>query len=512
MLSFSNSILLCAPIALALAAPAGADTITGQVVDENGVGVPNVNIDGVDLSTGDDAAITNGSTNAGGFFNATIDPGTYRLNFKPPLPPTTTLLVGVLDPVVVSGVTNLGTIQLELGVSLSGRVVTPGSQPLQNVDIDIIRMLDSSRVELTGDRTDANGDFLIAAPTGAIEVRFDPAPAGGATLAPTFRELDLSANHAMGTIQLEPGFVVTSIVRRPNGSAVSDADLDARDSTSGEKQYTPGDNTDNNGFVDFVLAAGTYDIEVCAPINDRLTTHVVSNVIVNSNHNLGIITMQPGVLLSGHVQSTGGAPIHRVDLDLFPAGGGAEVPTCNDNTDEQGNYAFVVPTGNFDVRFMPELTDPYCFLDVPGVVINNDRTLDATLPDTLGTRRCSANANSTGSPARLMACGSASSSAGDLTLLSVSLPNQPGIFFHGANPINVAFGNGRLCAGGGLRRGTVVSASDNVALYAYDNSNAKRDLSDHIGTTRNFQHWFRDPMGGGARFNTSDSLSIDILP
>ncbi len=51
----------------------------------------------------------------------------------------------------------------------------------------------------------------------------------------------------------------------------------------------------------------------------------------------------------------------------------------------------------------------------------------------IGTKYCTANANSTGSPADLSASGSASSGAGALMLTSLPVPNQFGIFFHGAN-------------------------------------------------------------------------------
>jgi hypothetical protein len=61
-----------------------------------------------------------------------------------------------------------------------------------------------------------------------------------------------------------------------------------------------------------------------------------------------------------------------------------------------------------------------------------------------------------------------------------------------------------------------VSGSGNVARYTYDHSDAKHSLAGYVGATRNFQYWYRDPMGsgncGGATFNTSDAVSIAILP
>jgi hypothetical protein len=130
----------------------------------------------------------------------------------------------------------------------------------------------------------------------------------------------------------------------------------------------------------------------------------------------------------------------------------------------------------------------------------------------LGTKYCTANNNSTGSPADISASGSASSGAGDLTLTSAPVPNQNGVFFHGSGQAAVPFGNGFLCATGNVKRGLVVGAAGNTVSYTYDNSLLKKDLSAHIGTTRNFQHWTRDPMGGGALHNTSNGISIDILP
>lgn len=130
----------------------------------------------------------------------------------------------------------------------------------------------------------------------------------------------------------------------------------------------------------------------------------------------------------------------------------------------------------------------------------------------VGSKYCTANFNSTGSPADLSAAGSRSAAAGTLALTSAPVPNQFGVFFHGQSPSQTPFGNGFLCTTGGITRGAVVSAASNVASYTYDNSDPKHSLTAFAGSTRYFQHWFRDPMGGGALFNTSNALSIAILP
>lgn len=130
--------------------------------------------------------------------------------------------------------------------------------------------------------------------------------------------------------------------------------------------------------------------------------------------------------------------------------------------------------------------------------------------DPLGTKYCAATANSTGAPADISASGT-SAAAGDIALTSAPVPNQPGIFFHGPSPDGVPFGNGVRCVGGQLVRGAVTVGAGNTATYPYDNSDSKHSLLSQVGILRHFQHWFRDPLAGGAAFNLSDGV-VFIVP
>jgi hypothetical protein len=130
-----------------------------------------------------------------------------------------------------------------------------------------------------------------------------------------------------------------------------------------------------------------------------------------------------------------------------------------------------------------------------------------------GTKYCVANNNTTGAPADISSSGSASASAGNLTLTSAPVPNQNSIFFHAANQAQVPFGCSFLCATGNIIRGAITLGSGNVATYTYNNSDSKHNLGGFVGATRNFQHWFRDPMATcGNTFNTSNAIAIGILP
>jgi hypothetical protein len=83
----------------------------------------------------------------------------------------------------------------------------------------------------------------------------------------------------------------------------------------------------------------------------------------------------------------------------------------------------------------------------------------------------------------------------------------------GANQISIAFGNGRQCASGQITRFPLLftDGSGNAAA-AVDNTTAPALGNIVSGRTWNWQFWFRDPMGGGAAFNTSNGLSVTYCP
>jgi len=127
---------------------------------------------------------------------------------------------------------------------------------------------------------------------------------------------------------------------------------------------------------------------------------------------------------------------------------------------------------------------------------------------TLGEPHCTATPNSSGCPASVTALGQASVSANDLTLLATPVPDQPFIFFFGPNRIQVPFGNGFLCAGGGLTRILPPGAAlGGVALRPVDLPGVRLVPGAH-----SFQCWFRDPAGGGSALNTSDAVEVVFVP
>lgn len=124
---------------------------------------------------------------------------------------------------------------------------------------------------------------------------------------------------------------------------------------------------------------------------------------------------------------------------------------------------------------------------------------------------CEALPNSTGLPARLDVLGSRVVADNDLTLtVDQAVPGNFGLFFYGPNAIEIPFGEGRLCVGGGVRRlgppQTIGAGGDALRPVDLTAPPAAGELLP--GTHFGFQFWYRDPAGGPFGFNSSNSKDV----
>ena len=360
--------------------PSSADLLIGKVVDSAGQPVAGVDIDIDNLRGGGDPPVSGDFTDAFGNFSVTVPAGFYDIIFVPPKPPLTTHLISVVPNVIVAGTKDLGTVTLTPGIAFSGRTVTSSGVPVSNINLDI---KNASGVELlvTGDHTDAAGKFLMAAPMTEFIVEFVTTGAvWPTTLAPKAFHIAPTGATDLGDIVLPDGFVVSGFVNGPGG-ALQGADLDATDTVTDEKLFTPGDNTDTFGFFDFIVPAGTYDFGVCPPLGLLLAGTEIQSVTVTADTFLGTAMLNPGVVLTGTVTDSFGAPLVGVDLDAFDPSTGSGVVLCDDNTDLAGAYSVIVPSGIYNLRWEAPLSMPYGSVEQLGVAVGGTTVADAVLPD-----------------------------------------------------------------------------------------------------------------------------------
>jgi FG-GAP repeat protein len=125
---------------------------------------------------------------------------------------------------------------------------------------------------------------------------------------------------------------------------------------------------------------------------------------------------------------------------------------------------------------------------------------------------CNSLVNSTGFTATLALIGSTSVADNDFVLVSNRLPqNQPGVFYYGNGMLEMPFGNGIRCVGGGAirRLGPVNTGPIGLAATSVDLSAIPAGPLQILGdSTWYFQYWYRDPAGGGVNF--SNGLRVDF--
>ncbi len=190
-------------------------------------------------------------------------------------------------------------------------------------------------------------------------------------------------------------------------------------------------------------------------------------------------------------------------------------------TNESLGYAFDDPdatgvafVGDVDGDGLDDLAAVYVGSGGSGIRVYGGCDLPAPV------NYCATSANSVGPGAVIGHAGPTSVSQNAFVLTaSGCVPGQHGVFFYGPDQVQVPFGNGVRCVGGGfagLFRLEVTQADVNGdAAYAVDFGLPPANQGPGAitaGSTWNFQFWYRDPAGGGAGYNLSDALQVAFCP
>jgi FG-GAP repeat len=128
---------------------------------------------------------------------------------------------------------------------------------------------------------------------------------------------------------------------------------------------------------------------------------------------------------------------------------------------------------------------------------------------------CTPVPNSTGATGSINFLGSNSIASNDLFLVGTQLPpNQTGIFYYGAGPNNVPYGNGIRCVSQGVFRlpVTVVGQSGGTVWLLDVTNPPSAGGQITAGSTWYFQYWHRDPFAGGSFTNFTDGLMVPFCP
>lgn len=148
---------------------------------------------------------------------------------------------------------------------------------------------------------------------------------------------------------------ITGRVVDVHGNGVAGVDIDVENLGSGGDPEIFNDGTDANGLFTTTVPAGVYAVFFKPPPPPTTThlTETVSSVVVIGVTDMGVITLPPGVGLTGRVVDTNGFPVANVNLDVTDLTTGQGLILKNGRTDLFGNFGVAVPAGPVHLDFDP---------------------------------------------------------------------------------------------------------------------------------------------------------------
>lgn len=235
--------------------------------------------------------------------------------------------------------------------NITGTVTNPSAAPVPQVELRLFTGTGIA-IGIPVTLTAANGTYLISGlPSGSYLVEFRP-PAATHLLAARL-PVTISGGPAVRNAPLAEGFLLSGYVRDTNGTGIPAIDLQVFDRDLNVQVFTPGDDTDANGFYDVVVPEGDYDLEWRAPAaGSQPWIPVTMRERIDTDISIDV-TLVIGMLVSGRVVDYLGTPLGGVNLDFIDEATGIKALTPGDNTLVDGTYVARVPLGTYTVQAKP---------------------------------------------------------------------------------------------------------------------------------------------------------------
>ena len=330
--------------------------VSGRVRNSAGLPVAGVNLDVIEIATGDNLALVGDTTDAFGQFVIASPATSIELRFK-----TVGVPLQVLAPLAIPLQLNaglaLGDVVLEPGYHLFGRVVGPGGIGVDGADFDLKRTRNGTKLFTPGDNTSPTGNFSIVVPAGVFDVNVCAVPSDR-LVGQSFPSVQVQADFDLGLIQLAAGVVLSGTVRAFDGTIISGADIDVKNS-NGKLVQLGGDSTNGAGFYSVIVPTGTLKVSFAPPgfslpyaEQDVLGVSAAGDLTLNGSLPTCPFSTPIGTGSAGSggivpsLTSTGGAP--RADnkaygFNLTGALGGAPAFLSNSFTGTFGQRGFAMP-------------------------------------------------------------------------------------------------------------------------------------------------------------------------
>jgi hypothetical protein len=355
--------------------------ITGRVLDDTSTPVPSTDLDVIDAATRNAIFTNHDTSDTAGNFNVVVPAGVYTIEFTPPA--TTTLVPARMEGVSVTSDVSLGTVVLRHGLHLGGDVQATDGTAAPNVTLRVLEPATAKEVFTLNNRTDGAGHFEVLVAPATYNLRFEPAQA--APLVPrTVVGVSVASDRVLPPVTLDAGVTAFGRVEDVFGNKIKGVDLDFINVFSGVKQFTPHDNTDDNGDYAVTVRSGTYDVTFDPPAGSGMAPQRLTDVLMSTDQSLPNVSLPRGFVVSGVVRDGALNAGAGVDLDFIDLATGLQILTARDDSDVTGAFAVVVPAATYEIHFTPPDASGSGVAILPPVVVGSDVSLGTvTLPGAL---------------------------------------------------------------------------------------------------------------------------------
>jgi len=262
---------------------------------------------------------------------------------------------------------------------LSGFVYDPNGNPVVDVDLDFDDAVTGERIYTPGDNTDVLGFYQVCVLPGVYHVSYAPPP-GTHLLGKRLYNVELFSSFDLD-VTLDFGIVAYGTITDSNGAPVGGVDIDADRISTGERVFTP---NDNSGFLTgnywIVLPPDSYRFRFQPPAGTRWIGYQVDSIGVFSDINLDV-TLNEGWLLDGRVTDNLGQGLNNISIDLRDQITGNKIYVANDKTDSTGYYSVAVASGFYNLRFKPLTESRLVGVIIDSLTISSDTTIDQVMTE-----------------------------------------------------------------------------------------------------------------------------------
>lgn len=351
--------------------------ITGRLDDDLGNPVASVDLDLTDTASGEVVFTNHDTSDPSGNFNVVVPTGVYHIDFEPPR--VTNLVSRRMEAVSVTGDLPLGVVILARGFHLGGDLRSPDGSAVQDATVHAFDPATGGAAFTPGNRSDAVGHFDLLVAGGAYDLRIDPA-AGAAVVPRSVFGVAVGADRLLPPVTLDAGVIVTGRVEDTSGNRIEGVDLDFIGSFGGVKQFTPHDNSDQNGDYAVTVRTGTYDVTFDPTDGSGLAPRRIDGVVLASNQSLADVVHPPGFAVSGTVMDPASNAIAGVDLDFIDQATGLKIYTPRDDSDAGGAFSVIVPAGTYTINFTPPAGSGFGQAILQGVSVTASRSVGPVIP------------------------------------------------------------------------------------------------------------------------------------